>query len=111
MSQISTREGVDIVKFHSSGLVALCEEVAGYVASGRAERDDVDVDKAAFIDDTRGRCYVVRFPRKTSVVTASNPTGEVRQCSRRDIHDRHDYQSGFGDYFNVTCLGNDGKTP
>lgn len=41
--------------------------------------------------------------------TPTNPTGEVRQCDRRDIHDAHEWQAEFGAYFNVYCPGNDGK--
>lgn len=40
--------------------------------------------------------------------TPNNPTGTVRQCDRRDIHEAHDYQAGFGDYFDVHCPGNRG---
>lgn len=43
--------------------------------------------------------------------TATNPTGRVLQCDRRDIHDAHEWQAEFGAYFNVYCPGNDGKTP
>ena len=42
------------------------------------------------------------------VKTASNPSGEVRQCDRKDLHGPHEYQPQFGAYFNVYCPGNDG---
>lgn len=41
--------------------------------------------------------------------TPNNPSGTVRQCDRRDIHDPHDWQAEFGAYFDVHCPGNDGK--
>lgn len=41
-------------------------------------------------------------------VTPSNPSGSVQQCTRRDIHEGHEWQAGFGAYFNVYCPGNDG---
>lgn len=44
-------------------------------------------------------------------VTKTNPTGEVDQCYRRDLHKSHEYQRSFGDYFNVYCPGNDGTNP
>lgn len=41
-------------------------------------------------------------------VTRTNPSGAVQQCARRDLHDAHEYQAEFGDWFNVYCPGNDG---
>lgn len=48
------------------------------------------------------------MPKKTHV-TKNNPTGEVRQCDRRDLHKAHEYQPEFGAYFDVYCPGNKGK--
>jgi hypothetical protein len=42
-------------------------------------------------------------------VTDTNPNGEVEQCSRRDLHEPHEWQNEFGGYFNVYCPGNAGK--
>lgn len=44
-------------------------------------------------------------------VTPSNPSGDVRQCDRRNLHEPHEYQAEFGSYFNVYCPGNDGTKP
>jgi hypothetical protein len=44
----------------------------------------------------------------TTKITGTNPTGEVRQCARRDLHEPHEYQEGFGAYFNIYCPGNQG---
>lgn len=42
-------------------------------------------------------------------ITDSNPNGSVRQCTRRDLHEPHEYQAEFGAYFNVYCPGNTGS--
>jgi hypothetical protein len=42
-------------------------------------------------------------------VTDTNPNGEVEQCSRRDLHEPHEWQNEFGGYFNVYCPGNTGR--
>jgi hypothetical protein len=41
-------------------------------------------------------------------ITKTNPNGSVQQCSRRDLHEAHEYQYDFGAYFNIYCPGNDG---
>lgn len=109
MSRVSSNDYLEILKFHATGIVALCQEVTEYVASGDAARDGADIAKATFHDD--GSCFIVRFPRKASTVTPTNPSGETAQCARRDIHPAHEYQRGFGDLFNVDCPGNDGNKP
>lgn len=47
-------------------------------------------------------------PPEQSHVTRTNPSGEVRQCDRRDLHEAHEWQTEFGGYFNAYCPGNDG---
>lgn len=47
----------------------------------------------------------------TEHITKNNPNGSVIQCDRRDLHDPHEYQRDFGDYFDVYCPGNDGTKP
>lgn len=42
-------------------------------------------------------------------VTDSNPNGEVRQCSRRDPHEPHEYEAKMGDFFFVYCPGYQGS--
>lgn len=44
-----------------------------------------------------------------SHVTKSNPSGAVRQCERRDLHEPHEYQPEIGAWFDVYCPGNDGS--
>lgn len=51
---------------------------------------------------------ILRNPVEKIEPTPNNPTGTVRQCDRRDIHSRHDYQADFGAYFDVHCPGNSG---
>jgi hypothetical protein len=55
-----------------------------------------------------GGYVTVEWAPKEDHVTKTNPSGEVRQCDRRDIHEAHEWQAGFGDHFNVYCPGNDG---
>jgi hypothetical protein len=44
-----------------------------------------------------------------SHITKTNPTGEVRQCDARTIHEPHEWQAEFGAYFNAYCPGNTGR--
>jgi hypothetical protein len=60
------------------------------------------------IDDIKARLVEEGHLPGESRVTPSNPTGEVRQCDRRDLHEPHEYQAEFGAYFNVYCPGNRG---
>jgi hypothetical protein len=48
---------VEIYKFHSTGLVALCREVVEFIDDGSAEKYNLDID-AKFREDAQG-LYVV----------------------------------------------------
>lgn len=37
--------------------------------------------------------------------TRNNPNGSVRQCDRKEVHDPHEYQAQFGDYYDMYCPG------
>lgn len=67
MGQMTRGDGtIDLYKFPSSGLVALCEEVTDFVRSGEAERHDVDIDSAEFVHQAgpEQELLIVRFKRK-----------------------------------------------
>ena len=38
-------------------------------------------------------------------ITRNNPNGTVLQCDQAVVHDPHEHQANFGDYFDVYCPG------
>lgn len=61
MAMIKKPDSVEIFKWRAPGpaLVALCFEVAAYVRSGEADRDNVDLQSATYEEDAKQ--LAVRF--------------------------------------------------
>lgn len=62
MATASGKDGLDVYKFHSTGIVELCAEVTDLVRAGTVEKWGYDLDSAQYLkDDYR---HIVRFRPK-----------------------------------------------
>lgn len=62
MAIISGTYVVQVFKFRSTGVVALCEEVASLAADGSLENMGVIIDTARFVEDDNS--FVIEFDRE-----------------------------------------------
>lgn len=69
-----TDRTIQIVNFKSTGLVALCSEVADYVKSGDAAQDSVDLRSARFAEDERYLKVVFTTEGKPAPSGTDSPT-------------------------------------
>jgi hypothetical protein len=97
---INGSTALEVFRFKSTGLVALCQEVADYVASGRL--DEVDLSSARFVETDSD--LIIRFNYKEeddistrheiqwALVGASRcvPMGTNRRHMWRFLHRRYE---------------------
>lgn len=76
---------------------------------GQMYENEEPANKFEIYEAAWRRGLLSKLPQNRSHITETNPDGEVRQCSRRDLHEPHEYQAEFGAYFNVFCPGNVGS--